>query len=132
MVFVDSNIIFDMWDHDPIWEPWSRSQFLRLSLLEETAINPIIFGELASRFGNRANLDQALESLRLILIGIPREAAFLAGKAFVEYRKRGGMKTGVLPDFFIGAHAAVMSATLLTRDVMRYKTYFPSVRLIAP
>jgi predicted nucleic acid-binding protein len=132
MVFVDSNIIFDMWDHDPVWEPWSRSQFLRLSLLEETAINPIIFGELASRFGNRANLDQALESLRLILIGIPREAAFLAGKAFVEYRKRGGMKTGVLPDFFIGAHAAVMSATLLTRDVMRYKTYFPSVRLITP
>jgi predicted nucleic acid-binding protein len=132
MVFVDSNIVFDMWDHDPVWEPWSRSQFLRLSLLEEIAINPIIFGELASRFEHRINLDRALESLRLILIGIPREAAFLAGKAFVEYRKRGGTKTGVLPDFFIGAQASVMGATLLTRDVTRYKTYFPSVRLITP
>lgn len=132
MVFVDSNIILDMWDHDPVWESWSRSQFLRISILEETAINPIVVGELASRFDSRANLDQALESLQLILLGIPRDAAFQAGKAFVEYRKRGGRKTGVLPDFFIGAHAAVMGASLLTRDVARYKTYFPTVRLITP
>jgi predicted nucleic acid-binding protein len=132
MVFVDSNIILDMWDHDPVWESWSTSHFLRLSLVEEVAINPIVFGELAARFENRRNLDQTLESLRVLHIGIPREAAFLAGKAFVEYRKRGGTKTGVLPDFFIGAHAMVMNASLLTRDVARYKTYFPAVRLITP
>ena len=132
MVFVDSNIILDMWDHDPVWESWSRSQFFRTSLLEETAINPIIVAELASRFKNRTNLDHALNSLQLILLPIPREAAFQAGKAFVEYRKRGGTKTGVLPDFFIGAHAEVMGATLLTRDIARYKTYFPSVGLITP
>lgn len=132
MVFVDANIILDMWDHDPLWEAWSRSQFLRLSFLEEIAINPIILAELAPRFENRTNLDRALESLQVIHLAIPRDAAFWAGKAFLEYRRRGGTKTNVLPDFFIGAHAAVMNATLLTRDIARYRTYFPSVRLITP
>ncbi len=132
MVFIDSNIFFDIWDHDPVWETWSRSQFLNISMVEDVAINSIIYAELAPRFSTPAKLDRALETLDIGVLSLPREAAFLAGKAFLQYRTRGGGKTGVLSDFFIGAHADVLGALILTRDPRPYHTYFPSVRLITP
>jgi len=132
MVLVDSNIILDIWCLDPAWEPWSRSQLMRIQKIEEVAANPIVYAEVSTRVGSQAELDLALEVLQLAILEIPREAAFLAGKAHLLYRRRGGAKTGDLPDFFIGAHAAVLGAPLLTRDARRYATYFPTVRLITP
>ena len=132
MIFVDSNVVFDIWDRDPVWFSWSEQQILNLTLLDELAINPIVYAELSPRFNSRNHLDEALQSFPFLLLGIPREAAFRAGLAFLQYRKQGGTKTNVLPDFFIGAHAAVLGAPLLTRDPRRYATYFPTVRLITP
>lgn len=132
MVLVDSNIILDLWCSDPVWEPWSRAQLVRILKLEEIATNLIVYAEVSARVGSRAELDLALAILQLTILDIPREAAFLAGKTHLLYRKRGGSKTGVLPDFFIGAHAAVLGAPLLTRDPGRYATYFPTLRLITP
>jgi len=132
MIFVDSNIVFDIWDRDPAWFSWSQQQILNLTLLDELAINPVVYAEVSPRFNSRNRLDEALQSFPFLLLGIPREAAFRAGLAFLQYRKQGGTKTNVLPDFFIGAHAAVLGAPLLTRDPRRYATYFPTVRLITP
>ena len=132
MVLVDSNIILDIWYRDPVWEQWSRTQVFRAGMMEELAINAIIYAEVSTRYRTPLELDQALQILLLNIVEIPREAAFLAGKAFQVYRKQGGQKTGVLPDFFIGAHAAVAGSPLLTRDPRRYASYFPTVRLITP
>ena len=101
-------------------------------MTEEIATNALVYAEVSARVGTQAELDLTLEMMQLAVLEIPREAAFLAGKAFLKYRKQGGTKTNVLPDFFIGAHAAVLGAPLLTRDPRRYATYFPTVRLIAP
>jgi hypothetical protein len=103
-----------------------------MSLVDELAINPIVYAEISARFATSVALDQRLEDLGLIVLSIPRRAAFLAGKAFVQYRRLGGTKGNVLPDFFIGAHASVLGCPLLTRDTQRYAAYFPSVHLIAP
>jgi hypothetical protein len=132
MVFVDSNIILDLWDHDPVWESWSKSQILRLLPIEDLVINPVVYAEVSPRFNSSVRVDRAIEILKLSLIDTPREAAFLAGKAFLKYRQQGGTKTKVLSDFFIGAHAAFLGAPLLTRDARRFATYFPTVRLITP
>lgn len=132
MILLDANVILDIWDRDPVWHTWSRDQLSRLSLIDELAINPIAYAEISARFSTSAALDQKLEDLGAIVLSIPRRAAFLAGKAFVQYRRQGGTKGNVLPDFFIGAHAAVLGCPLLTRDTRRYAAYFPSVRLIAP
>jgi predicted nucleic acid-binding protein len=132
MILLDANVILDLWDCDPTWHAWSSGQLRKLSLLHELAINPIVYAETSPRFTNAAALDSKLSDIGVIVLGIPRVAAFLAGKVFVQYRRRGGTKSNVLPDFFIGAHAAVLGCPLLTRNTRRYAAYFPTVRLIAP
>lgn len=132
MVLVDTNIILDIWDRDPNWSPWSSQQLRQLSAANDLAINAIIYSEISVRFSVQAKLDQAVAELGLIVLDLPREAAFVAGKAFVVYRRRGGTKGKVLADFFIGAHAAVLGCPLITRDPRKYSTYFSGITLIAP
>jgi hypothetical protein len=132
MILLDANVLLDLWDCDPIWHSWSMNQMRKLSLVEEFTINQIIYAEVSSRFTSVKVLDERLDALSIRLESIPREAAFWAGKAYAHYRRRGGAKSNVLPDFFIGAHASVLGCPILTRDTQRYKTYFPDVRLIAP
>ena len=132
MILLDANVILDVWDRDPVWNEWSRDQLRKLSLIDELVINPIVYAEISARFATSFALDERLTELDAIVISIPRKAAFLAGKAYVQYRRQGGTKINVLADFFIGAHAAVLECPLLTRDTRRYASYFPSVRLIAP
>jgi hypothetical protein len=132
MILVDANVILDVWDRDPVWYVWSRDQMRKLSTIHGLAINQIIYAEISARFGTSDALDEKLDDLAIILESIPRKAAFLAGKAYLQYRSQGGTKGNVLPDFFIGAHAAVLACPILTRDTRRYTTYFPMVRLIAP
>jgi predicted nucleic acid-binding protein len=131
-ILLDSNVILDVWNVDPVWHVWSIDQMRRLSLLHELAINPIIYAEIAVAFATSATLDEKLAELGVLVVSIPRTAVFLAGKAYLFYRRQSGTKSNVLSDFFIGAHAAVLGCPLLTRDKRRYSTYFPSVRLIAP
>jgi predicted nucleic acid-binding protein len=131
-ILLDANVILDVWDIDPMWHVWSSAQLRNMSLLYELAINPIIYAEISARFPTSTALDDKLADLGVLVVSIPRRAAFLAGKAYLQYRRYGGAKGNVLPDFFIGAHAAVLGCSLLTRDTRRYSTYFPSVRLIAP
>jgi hypothetical protein len=132
MILVDSNIIFDVWDRDPAWSAWSIQQLRSLSSHHGLAINMVIYAEVSTRFSTQARLDEQLADLGFIVLDIPREAAFLAGKAFVQYRLQGGTKRGVLPDFFIGAHAQALGCALLTRDTRNYASYFPTLRLITP
>lgn len=132
MILIDANVILDVWDRDPVWYAWSRDQMRKLSTMGELAINQIIYAEISARFGTSDSLDEKLDDLGVIVESIPRKAAFLAGKAYLRYRRLGGMKTNILSDFFIGAHALVLGCPLLTRDTSRYSTYFPMVRLIAP
>ncbi|MEI9970483.1 MAG: type II toxin-antitoxin system VapC family toxin [Terracidiphilus sp.] len=132
MVIVDSNIILDILDSDPNWSPWSSQQLRQLSDAHDLAINPIIYSEISIRFSTQATLDEAVAELGLLILDIPLEAAFVAGKAFVVYRRRGGTKGKILADFFIGAHAAVLGCPLITRDPRSYFTYFSGLTLIAP
>jgi predicted nucleic acid-binding protein len=132
MILLDANVILDIWDMDPTWNAWSSGQLRRLSMLHELAIDSIVYAEISTRFATLAALDSRVEELGLEVLNIPRDAAFLAGKAFVEYRRRGGQKRNVLADFFIGAHATVLRCPLVTRDTRRYRAFFPTVRLIAP
>ncbi len=132
MVLVDSNVIFDLWDRDPVWFRWSQAMVVSLGAIDDLAINPIIYAELAPRFNDASALDREIEKFPFLLSEVPREAAFLAGKAHQAYRKQSGTKTGVLADFFIGAHAAALGCPILTRDTRRYATYFPTVRIITP
>lgn len=130
MLLVDTNVLVDVLEDDPEWADWSISQLRAQSKIHRLAINPIIYSELSLTFSTVEALDQSLKDLGLIMIEIPRPALFLAGKAFVRYRRHGGQKSNVLGDFFIGAHAAVSDYPVLTRDVRRYASYFPSVGLI--
>jgi hypothetical protein len=132
MILIEANVILDVWDRDPVWYAWSRDQMRKLSTMGELAINQIIYAEISARFGTSDSLDEKLDDLGVIVESIPRKAAFLAGKAYLRYRRLGGMKTNILSDFFIGAHALVLGCPLLTRDTSRYSAYFPMVRLIAP
>lgn len=132
MILIDANVILDIWDRDPVWHTWSARQLRRLSMLHQLAINPIVYAEVSARFSSPANLDQRLADLEVDVLDIPRPAAFLAGKAFLQYRRKGGSKGDVLADFFIGAHAAALACPLLTRDTRRYAAFFPTVRLIFP
>ena len=132
MILVDSNVILDIWDRDPIWSVWSRGQLRHASLIDELAINTIVYAEISARFAYSTALDERLIELGIIVLDIQRRTAFLAGKAFLLYRRQGGTRGNVLPDFFIGAHAAVLGCPLLARDTRRYAAYFPTVRLIAP
>lgn len=132
MTLVDTNVLLDLVTDDPIWADWSLAQLEAASLNGPLAINDVIYAELVVRYSNIEALDEFLSGAGIMVISIPRAALFLAGKVFLAYRKAGGARTGVLPDFFIGAHAAVEQRPLLTRDLGRYRTYFPTVQLIAP
>ncbi len=132
MLLVDTNVLVDVLEDDPDWGPWSLQQLRAQSRVHRLVINAVIYAELSLAFTTFEALDQAVEGLQLALEETPRPALFLAGKAFVRYRREGGAKTNVLADFFIGAHAAVSGYPLLTRDPRRYRTYFPGVTLIAP
>ncbi len=132
MVLADTSVILDVVQDDPVWAEWSQGQLDAWSVRGELGINAVIYAELAIAYARIEELEDTVDTAELRLLEIPREALFLAGKAFLAYRKQGGIRTGVLPDFFIGAHAAVMELPLLTRETARYRTYFPGVALITP
>jgi predicted nucleic acid-binding protein len=132
MILVDTNVLIDVLEDDPVWADWSIKQLRAQSQIHELAINPIIYAELSQTFSTFEALDDVIHQLGLAMCEVPRPALFLAGKAFIRYRKVGGGKNNVLADFFIGAHAAVKQLPLLTRDAKRYRSYFPSVELIVP
>ena len=132
MLLVDTNVLVDVLENDPEWADWSIGQLRAQSKIHRLAINPIIYSELSLTFSTVETLDKTMEDLNLVMIEVPRPALFLAGKAFVRYRRQGGTKGNVLGDFFIGAHAAVSGHPVLTRDPRRYTAYFPGVTLIAP
>jgi len=132
MLLVDTNVLVDVLEDDTQWVDWSIQQLRAQSKVHPLAINPVIYAELSLTFSTVESLDEAVEGMELLMQEIPRPALFLAGKAFVRYRRDGGIKTNVLADFFIGAHAAVAGCPVLTRDPRRYRSYFPSVTIIAP
>lgn len=132
MLLVDTNVLIDVLEDDPEWADWSIAQLRAQSKVHPLTINPIIYAELSLTFTKVEALDKAIENLGLTISELPHPALFLAGKAFVQYRRQGGKANNVLADFFIGAHAAVLGCPLLTRDARRYQTYFPSVELITP
>ena len=132
MILVDSNVLIDLVTADAVWADWSRRQLNRAAAEDELAINDVVYAELSVRYRRIEELNAFVSGSGLLLWPAPREALFLAGKAFERYRAAGGISTGVLPDFFIGAHAAVTRSRLITRDLGRYRTYFPGIGLIAP
>ena len=131
MILVDSNILIDVATDDPVWGEWSQEQLASLGDTRQLAINPLIFAEVSLGYHDIVELEAALPA-GLVRLRLPYRAAFLAGKAFLEYRRRGGQRRSPLPDFYIGAHALEEGHTLLTRDAARYRTYFPEAALIAP
>ena len=131
-VMLDSNVLLDVLTEDPAWFGWSSRTLEECAQDHILVINPIIYAEVSIGFDRMEDLDAALPENLIERRPIPLEAAFLAGKCFLKYRGRGGQKQSTLPDFFIGAHAAVEKMTLLTRDASRYRTYFPRLRLICP
>jgi predicted nucleic acid-binding protein len=132
VILVDTNVLLDVLQDDPQWAEWSQQQLETVSLTDSLAINAVIYSELSIAFERIEDLEAVLAEASLALEPIPREALFLAGKAFLEYRRRQGTRLRVLPDFYIGAQAAVNGWPILTRDEGRYRSYFPTVRLIAP
>ena len=131
-MLVDTNVLVDVLVNDPEWADWSTSQLRAQSQIHRLIINPIVYAELSLTFSSVEALDRVLADMVLPVVEVPKPALFLAGKAFVQYRRRGGQKSNVLADFFIGAHAAVARLPVLTRDAQRYQSYFPSVRLVTP
>jgi len=131
-VLVDANVLLDVMTQDPRWLAWSAAAVERAADRYRLVINPIIYAEVSIRYSLIEDLDAALPKTMFDREAIPYEAAFLAGKSFLAYRRRGGARQSPLPDFFIGAHAAVAGYRLMTRDAARYRTYFPKLSLIAP
>lgn len=131
-VFVDSCVLLDIFTEDPAWFEWSAAALERAADSGPLVINAVVYAEISVRFERIEDLESSLASAGFDLRPIPREAAFLAGKVFLRYRRSGGRKTMPLPDFLIGAHAAVEHLPLLTRDERRFRTSFPSLRLISP
>src|SRR3989338_7370775 len=132
MLLVDTNVLIDVMEDDPEWADWSVAQLRAQAKIHPLAINPVIYAELSLAFSTVEALDGTVGKLGLDMQELQRPALFLAGKAFVRYRRKGGKKHNVLADFFIGAHAAVLGCPLLTRDARRYRDYFPGVKLITP
>jgi len=128
MIIVDSNVILDIVTDDPVWADWSLRTLEQQK--EALAINPIIYAEVSVKIQSIEQLDDILRSFKRL--NLPYEAGFLAGKAFFSYKQNEGVKTNPLPDFFIGAHAAILAMPLITRDIQRYKTYFPTLKLVSP
>ena len=131
-VLVDSNVILDIFTEDPKWFDWSAKKLSELAEKDHLVINPIIYAEVSIRFERIEDLEDALPHGIFIREELPLEAAFLAGKCFLAYKKRRGIKTSPPPDFYIGAHAAVRDYSLLTRGARYYRAYFPKLKLIAP
>jgi predicted nucleic acid-binding protein len=131
-VLVDSDVLLDVLTEDPVWFEWSSGALAEWVEREVLAINPIIYAEVSIGFDRIEDLEASLPEKDFRRAVLPWEAAFLAGKCFLEYRRRGGAKRSPLPDFYIGAHAAIEKMRLLTRDAARYRTYFPSLDLITP
>lgn len=129
---VDSNVLLDVLTEDEAWFAWSSGALARAADRGRLAINPVVYAEVSTRFSRIEELESALPVVSFTREGIPYAAAFLAAKAFQSYRRRGGQRRSTLPDFFIGAHAAVAEYELLTRDAARYRTYFPGLRLWCP
>ena len=131
-MMVVSNVLLDVMTADPAWLGWSSRTLKHCAQGHLLVINPIIYAEVSVGFDRIEDLDAALPPAMLQCRPLPLEAAFLAGKCFAQYRRRGGERHSTLPDFFIGAHAAVEKMTLITRDASRYRTYFPKLKLITP
>ena len=131
-VLVDSNVLLDVATADPTWSMWSSDALEHAANEAPLVINPLVYAEVSIRFSRIEELEAAVPSQLFRRDPLPYEAAFLAGKAFLKYRRRGGNRMSPLPDFYIGAHAAVADFRLLTRDATRYRAYFPTVELIAP
>jgi len=131
-VLVDSNIVLDVFLNDPKWADWSESKLDEYDQLGILYINSIVYSEISISFTRIEDLESAIAKAGLQMLEIPKEALFLAGKAYLKYKKRKGTKRTPLPDFFIGAQAAVQNLDLITRDVSKYQSYFPTVKLITP
>jgi predicted nucleic acid-binding protein len=132
MTLVDSNVLLDIVTDGQVWADWSQDQLERAALDGPLIINDVIYAEVSARYASIEAVDAMLSDLSIEIAPIPRAALFLAGKAYLQYRAGGGLRTGVLADFFIGAHAVVEQLPLLTRDARRYQTYFPTIELITP
>ena len=131
-ILVDSNIILDVFLDDPNWADWSESKLEKYSSITKLFINPVVYTEISVGFKRIEELESVLNRAGFQMLDIPKEALFLAGKAFLKYRKNRGTKRSPLPDFYIGAHAAILEMDLITRDESRYRTYFPTIKLISP
>lgn len=129
---VDSNVILDVMTEDPDWSMWSARALAEAADQGPLAINPVVYAEVSVRFSRIEELEEALPVQDFTRLALPWDACFLAAKAFQLYRSRGGRRSSTLPDFFIGAHAATADLHLLTRDAARYRSYFPTVRVVAP
>lgn len=132
MTLVDTNVLLDLVTDHPEWSDWSLARLEEAALAGPILINGVIYAETSIRYSRIEDLDAMLAEARIELAPVPRSALFLAGKVFQHYRIAGGTRTGVLPDFFIGAHASIEGWPLLTRDTSRYRSYFPKLRLISP
>jgi len=132
VTLVDTNILLDLARNDPDWADWSVFQLSIAALSGAIVINPIVYAEFSVGYSRIEDMDAVLQDTAIEVVETPREALFLAGKVFQRYRQAGGVRTGVLSDFFIGAHAAVAGIALLTRDARPYRRYFPTVALITP
>lgn len=132
MTLVDTNILLDAIDSQSDWSEWSRAHLLAASMRGVLFINEIVYAELAVRFDKRRDVDDFLSAASLTFLPISRDALFLASRVFRVYRRQGGPRSSILPDFFIGAQAAVHEFAIITRDTRRYKSYFPDLELIAP
>ena len=132
MTLVDSNVLLDVVTDGQAWADWSQAQLERAALDGPLVVNNVIYAEISTRYASVEAVDFMLLDLNIAVAPIPRNALFLAGKASLRYRAAGGIRTGVLADFFIGAHASVEGLPLLTRDARRYRNYFPTIVLITP
>ena len=132
MLLVDTNVLVDLFEDDPRWADWSLRQLRAQTQVHQLFINPVIYAELSLTFDSVKELDETIERIGLRIEEMPRPALFLAGRAFLKYRRARGTRTNVLADFFIGAHASVLGCGILTRDGRRYRNYFPRVPLVTP
>jgi predicted nucleic acid-binding protein len=132
LYLVDSSVLLDVFTADPVWAEWSIGRLVKAWTEGTVFINPVVYSEISIRFSRIEDLETALDETGLVWSEIPREALFLAEKAFLSYRKAGGPRTSPLPDFFIGAHATVSDLVLITRDPERMRRHFPKLRLSCP
>jgi predicted nucleic acid-binding protein len=132
VTLVDSNVLLDLLTDDPMWSEWSASALADALDAGSVVINPIVYAEVSIGFDRIEDLEEALPATAFVREPLPYAAGFVAGKAFVAYRRRGGTRSAPLPDFYVGAHAAVAGYRLLTRDARRYRTYFPHLEVLAP